>query len=58
MVIRSSAIAAELLEGRKEQDEMVTMFEDFEANTGWKLRTIVLYLKMQWGRQNERASFP
>ena len=35
---------------------MVAMFEDFDANTGWKLRRIVLFLKMQWGRQNERES--
>jgi hypothetical protein len=56
MVIQSSAVAAELLEDRAEQDEMVAMFEDFEANTGWNLRRIVLFLKMQWGRQNERES--
>jgi hypothetical protein len=56
MVIQSSALAAELLEDRREQDEMVAMFEDFEANTGWKLRMIVLFLKLQWGRQNECES--
>lgn len=56
MVIQSSAVAAELLEDRREQDEMVTMFVNFEANTGWKLQKIVLFLKMQWGRQNERES--
>jgi hypothetical protein len=57
MIIQSSAVAAELLEDRAEQDEMVAMFEDFEANTGWKLGKIVLFLKMQWGRQNEREYF-
>ena len=53
MVIRSSAIAAEQLENRNEQDEMIAMFEDFEANTGWKLHKIVLFLRMKWGRENE-----
>jgi hypothetical protein len=47
--IRSLAIVAEVLSDLQEQQEVVTILEKIDRETGWKLAGVVKLLKKTWG---------
>lgn len=55
VALRSLAIASECLTVRREQEEVVEIFEKIRKETGWKVGFIAKELKVKWGWQNEEA---
>ena len=49
MAIRCLAIAAECLNVRREQEEVLTMFEKIQHETGWRVDFLRPELKKKWG---------
>jgi len=55
VALRSLAIAAECLTVRREQEEVIEIFEKIKQETGWKVGFIGKELKYKWGWQTEDA---
>lgn len=53
VALRSLAIAAECLVIRREQEEVLEIFEKIRAETGWKVGFLHNELKTKWGWQQE-----
>lgn len=49
VAIRSLAHAAECLTDRKEQDEVLTIFDKINKETGWRIGFVYKELKEKWG---------
>ncbi|KAG4424700.1 hypothetical protein IFR04_002233 [Cadophora malorum] len=58
VALRSLAIAAECLVARREQDEVLEIFEKIRKETGWKVGFIGKELKAKWGWPSEDAQQP
>ena len=56
VAIRSLAIAAECLVDRREQEEVLEIFEKIRKETGWKVGFLNKELRAKWGWQNEEAA--
>jgi hypothetical protein len=56
VAIRSLAIAAECLIVRREQEEVLDIFEKIRKETGWKTGFLHKELKAKWRWQNEEAA--
>ncbi|KAH8809039.1 hypothetical protein F5884DRAFT_822151 [Xylogone sp. PMI_703] len=56
VALRSLAIAAECLVVRREQEEVLSIFEKIQKETGWKVGFIPKELKAKWGWQNDEAA--
>lgn len=56
VAIRSLAIAAECLVVRREQEEVLSIFEKIEKETGWRVGFIPKELKKKWGWPNDEAT--
>jgi hypothetical protein len=56
VAIRSLDIAAEVLVDRREQEEVLQMFERIRKDTGWRIGFIHKELKEKWGWPNEEHS--
>jgi len=57
VAIRSLAIAAEGLVSRREQDEVLTIFDKIRKETGWRVAFLHKELKEKWGWHNEEEAF-
>jgi hypothetical protein len=55
VALRSLAIAAECLTVRREQEEVLEIFEKIRKETGWKVGFLNKELKAKWGWQHEEA---
>jgi hypothetical protein len=55
VALRSLAIAAECLVVRREQEEVLEIFEKIRKETGWKVGFLNKELKSKWGWQSEDA---
>jgi hypothetical protein len=53
VALRSLAIAAECLVIRREQEEVLEIFEKIRIETGWKVGFLHKELKTKWGWQQE-----
>ncbi|KAL3418464.1 hypothetical protein PVAG01_10180 [Phlyctema vagabunda] len=53
VALRSLAIAAECLEVRREQEEVLDIFEKIRKETGWKVGFLNKELKSKWGWPSE-----
>ncbi|KAF7192747.1 Adhesion and hyphal regulator 1 [Pseudocercospora fuligena] len=53
VAIRSLAHAAECLTDRKEQEEVLTVFEKINKETGWRIGFVYKELKEKWGWNEE-----
>ncbi|KAK4494608.1 hypothetical protein PRZ48_013964 [Zasmidium cellare] len=53
VAIRSLAHAAEVLTDRKEQDEVLQIFEKINKETGWRIGFVYKELKEKWGWNEE-----
>lgn len=58
VALRSLAIAAECLINRREQDEVLDIFEKIRKETGWRVGFIGTELKKKWGWPNEDHQQP
>ncbi|CAL3971463.1 unnamed protein product [Diplocarpon coronariae] len=58
VALRSLAIAAECLTSRREQDEVLEIFEKIRKETGWKVGFISTELKTRWGWPRDAAPPP
>lgn len=56
VALRSLAIAAEVLTERREQEEVLQVFEKIRSETGWKIGFIPPELKEKWGWNREDAA--
>lgn len=54
VALRSLAIAAECLVVRREQEEVLEIFEKIRTETGWKVGFLHKELKTKWGWQQEQ----
>ena len=57
VAIRSLAIAAECLVSRREQEEVLQIFEKIRKETGWRVNFLNKELKEKWGWHNEEETF-
>lgn len=55
VALRSLAIAAECLIDRREQEEVLEIFEKIRKETGWKVGFLNKELRAKWGWQHEDA---
>lgn len=55
VAIRSLAIAAECLTDRREQEEVLEIFEKIRKETGWKVGFLNKELKGKWGWQHDEV---
>jgi len=55
VAIRSLAIASCVLTERAEQDEVLTMLDKINAETGWRLGKVTSELKRAWGWEGGRS---
>lgn len=55
VALRSLAIAAECLVIRREQEEVLEIFEKIRKETGWKVGFLNKELRAKWGWQSEEA---
>jgi hypothetical protein len=55
VALRSLAIAAECLVVRREQEEVLNIFEKIRKETGWRVGFLNKELKAKWGWQHEDA---
>jgi hypothetical protein len=53
VALRSMAIAAEVLPERREQEEVLQIFEKISKETGWKIGFLHSELKEKWGWNRE-----
>lgn len=53
VAIRSLAHAAEVLTERKEQEEVLTIFDKINKETGWRIGFVYKELKEKWGWNEE-----
>ena len=53
VALRSLAIAAECLVVRREQEEVLEIFEKIRKETGWKVGFLNKELKVKWGWPSE-----
>ncbi|CAK1358107.1 unnamed protein product [Cercospora beticola] len=53
VAIRSLAHAAEVLTDRKEQEEVLTIFDKINKETGWRIGFVYKELKEKWGWNEE-----
>jgi hypothetical protein len=53
VAIRSLAIAGECLVVRREQEEVLEIFEKIRKETGWNVKFLNVELKAKWGWQEE-----
>lgn len=58
VALRSLAIAAECLTVRREQEEVLEIFEKIRKETGWKVGFLNKELRSKWGWQHEDAQQP
>lgn len=58
VALRSLAIAAECLVIRREQEEVLEVFEKIRAETGWKVGFLNKELKAKWGWQEDAVQQP
>jgi hypothetical protein len=56
VALRSLAIAAECLVVRREQEEVLEIFEKIRKETGWKVGFLNKELKVKWGWPSEEAA--
>jgi hypothetical protein len=56
VALRSLAIAAECLVDRREQEEVLDIFDKIRKETGWKVGFLNKELKEKWGWQHEDAA--
>ncbi|KAG0652776.1 Zinc finger transcription factor 37, partial [Hyphodiscus hymeniophilus] len=56
VALRSLAIAAECLVERREQEEVLDIFEKIRKETGWKVGFLHKELKLKWGWQEQDAA--
>ena len=56
VALRSLAIAAECLIDRREQEEVLEIFEKIRKETGWKVGFLHKELKEKWGWAHEEAA--
>ena len=56
VAIRSLAIAAECLVVRREQEEVLNIFEKIRKETGWKVGFLNKELKAKWGWHEQDAA--
>ena len=56
VALRSLAIAAECLVVRREQEEVLDIFEKIRKETGWKVGFLHKELKSKWGWQEQDAA--
>lgn len=56
VAIRSLDIAAEALIDRREQEEVLEIFERIRRETGWKIGFLYNELKEKWGWQSEEMA--
>lgn len=54
VALRSLAIAAECLVVRREQEEVLEIFEKIRKETGWKVGFLNKELRAKWGWQDEQ----
>lgn len=57
VAIRSLAIAGECLTSRREQEEVLTIFEKIRKETGWRVAFLFKELKEKWGWNNDEEAF-
>lgn len=57
VAIRSLAIAAESLVSRREQEEVLTIFDKIRKETGWRVSFLHKELKEKWGWNKEEEAF-
>ena len=55
VALRSLAIAAECLIDRREQEEVLQIFEKISKETGWRIGFLHKELKQKWGWVDEEA---
>lgn len=55
VALRSLAIAAECLVVRREQEEVINIFERISKETGWRVGFVYGELKSKWGWPDEAA---
>lgn len=55
VALRSLAIAAECLTVRREQEEVLEIFEKIRKETGWRVGFLNKELRAKWGWQHEDA---
>ena len=55
VAIRSLAIAAECLVSRREQEEILTIFDKIRKETGWRVAFLHKELKEKWGWNDDEA---
>ena len=55
VALRSLAIAAECLNDRREQEEVLQIFEKISKETGWRIGFLHKELKEKWGWADEEA---
>nr|OQO25360.1 hypothetical protein B0A51_09933 [Rachicladosporium sp. CCFEE 5018] len=53
VAIRSLAHAGEVIKDRREQEEILTIFEKINKETGWRIGFVYKELKERWGWQEE-----
>lgn len=58
VAIRSLAIAAECLTDRREQEEVLAIFERIRKDTGWRVSFLNKELKAKWNWPSENAAPP
>jgi hypothetical protein len=56
VALRSLAIAAECLVVRREQEEVLEIFEKIRKETGWKVGFLNTELRAKWGWQHEESA--
>ena len=57
VAIRSLAIAAECLTSRREQEEVLTIFEKIRKETGWRVAFLRKELPEKWGWDKEEDTY-
>lgn len=55
VALRSLAIAAECLTSRREQEEVLQIFDKIRQETGWRVGFVNTELKEKWGWNNEQT---
>jgi len=56
VALRSLAIAAECLTSRREQEEVLQIFDKIRQETGWRVGFLHGELKEKWGWNNEQQN--
>lgn len=58
VALRSLAIAAECLTNRREQEEVLQIFQKIKRETGWRVDFLQKELKQTWGWEETMATAP